>query len=165
LDCRNRLSVISVCGRRRSHNEGGKSSAVPAKMPKKWALKFRMVTSAAFQRWHPGGTSSIAILYSSLIIVFIASDTSLSRMCFFGTIPACCKCVINTRYTLASSWSFLLLMGSTKIALLSISTNDHYVFVALLGLRGKMACLVGEYCFAYVIYSSEYISHYIAREL
>ena len=89
---------------------------------RKWALKFHMATSAAFLRWQPGGVSFIAILYSSLIIVFIASGTSLSRMCFFGTIPACCKRVINTRYALASSWSFLLLMGSTKIALLSIFT-------------------------------------------
>jgi len=89
---------------------------------RKWALKCCMVTSAAFLRWHPGGTSSIVILYLSLIIVFIASDTSLSRMCFFGRIPACCKRVIITQYALASSWSFLLLMGSTKIALLSIST-------------------------------------------
>ncbi len=68
------------------------------------------------------GTSSIAILYLSLIIEFIASDTLLSRMCFFGTIPACSNHVINTQYALASSWSFLLPMGSTKIALLSIST-------------------------------------------
>ena len=122
MDCRNRLSVISVCGRRRSHNEGGKSSAAPANTLKKWPLKFHMVTPAAFLWWQPGGTSSIAILYLSLIIVFIASDTSLSKMCFFGRIPACCKHVINTRYALASSWLFLLLMGSTKIALLSIST-------------------------------------------
>jgi len=53
---------------------------------------------------------------------FVASDTSLSRMCFFGTILARCKHVINTRCVLASSWLFLLVMGLTKIALLSIST-------------------------------------------
>ena len=96
LDCRNRLSVISVCGRRWSHNEGGKSLAVTANTLKKWALKFGMAASAAFLWWQPGGTSSIAILYSSLRIVFIASDTFLSRMFFFGTIPTCCRCVINT---------------------------------------------------------------------
>ena len=122
MDCCNRLSEISVCGRRRSHNEGGKSSAAPANALQKRALKFRMATSAPFLRWQPGGTSSIAILYSSLIIVFVASDTLLSRMCFFGTIPACSNHVINTRYALASSWSFLLLMGLTKITLLSILT-------------------------------------------
>jgi hypothetical protein len=33
--------------------------------------------------------------------------------------------------------------------------HDHYVFVALLGSCEKPACLVGEYCFAYVIYSRE----------
>ena len=81
-----------------------------------------MVTFAAFLRWQPGGTSSIAILYSPVIIVFIASDTLLSRMCFFGTILACSNRVVNTQYALASLWSFLLLIGSTKIALLSIST-------------------------------------------
>ena len=123
MDCRNRLSVFSVCGRRRSHNEGEKSSAAPANTLKKWALKFCKATSAAFLRWQPGGTSYIAILYSSLIIVFIASNTSLSRMCFFGTIPACINHVINTCNALSSSWLFLLLMGSTKIALLSISTT------------------------------------------
>ena len=40
----------------------------------------------------------------------------------FGTIPACYKRVINTWYALASLWLFLLLMGLTKIALLSILT-------------------------------------------
>ncbi len=43
--------------------------------------------------------------------------------------------------------------------------HDHYVFVAALGLRGKPACLVGEYCFMYVIYLREYILHFLAREL
>ena len=43
-------------------------------------------------------------------------------MCFFGTIPACSNRVMNTQYALASLWLFLLLMGWTKIALLSIST-------------------------------------------
>ena len=70
------------------------------------------------------------------MIVFVASDTSLLRMCFFGTIPARCKRVINTRYALASSWLFLLVMGLTEIALLSISTS-----------REKPVCLVGEYLF------------------
>ena len=64
--------------------------------------------------------------HSHLVFVFddcfIASDTLLSRMCFFGTILACCRRVINTRYALMSLWPFLLLMGSTKIALLSILT-------------------------------------------
>ena len=40
--------------------------------------------------------------------------------------------------------------------------HDHYVFVALLGLRGKPACLVVEYCFAYVIYLREYILPFLA---
>ena len=43
--------------------------------------------------------------------------------------------------------------------------HDHYVFVASLGLHGEMAFLVGEYCIAYVIYSREYILHFLAREL
>jgi hypothetical protein len=43
--------------------------------------------------------------------------------------------------------------------------HDHYVFVTSLGLSGKTACLVGEYCFMYVIYSREYILHFLAREL
>ena len=69
-----------------------------------------------------GGASSTDILHSSLMIVFVASDTSLSRMCFFGTMPARCNRVINTLYAWASLWSLLLVMGLTKITLLSIST-------------------------------------------
>jgi hypothetical protein len=42
--------------------------------------------------------------------------------------------------------------------------HDHYVFVAVLGLHGKPACLVGECCFVYVMYSCEYISHILAHE-
>jgi hypothetical protein len=62
-------------------------------------------------------------LYSSLMIIFVASDTSLSRMCFFGTLLACCNHIINTLYAWTSLWPFLLVMGLTKITLLSISTK------------------------------------------
>ena len=84
-----------------------------------------MATSAVFLWWQLGETSSIAILYLSLMIIFMASDTLLSLMCFVGTIPACCKRVINTQYALASLWSFLLAMGLTKIALMSILTMTN----------------------------------------
>ena len=43
--------------------------------------------------------------------------------------------------------------------------HDHYVFVASLGSRGKLACLVGEYRFVYVVYLREYILHFLAHEL
>ena len=43
--------------------------------------------------------------------------------------------------------------------------HDHDVFVAMLGLRGKSACLVKKYWFAFVVYSCQYISHFLAREL
>ena len=75
LDFRNRLIVISACGRSLSHNDGGKSGTVPASIPRKCALKFRMATSAAFLWCVPGGTSSSCILYSSCIIVFRDSET------------------------------------------------------------------------------------------
>ena len=43
--------------------------------------------------------------------------------------------------------------------------HDNYVLVALLGSCGKLSCLVGEYCFTYVIHSCEYITYFLAREL
>ena len=82
------LIVILAYGKSLFHNDGGKSGAVPTSILSKWDLKFRMATSAAFLRWVPSGTSSSCILYSSCIIVFRASDTSLSSMCFLGIIPA-----------------------------------------------------------------------------
>ena len=82
LDCPRRLIVASACGSSRSHNVGGELVAVPTNMLRKCALKFRMATSAALRRWQPGGTNSSIIFYSSQMMVFIAFDTSLSRMCF-----------------------------------------------------------------------------------
>ena len=75
FDCCNRLIVISASDISLSHNDGGKSGAVPASILRKCALKFRIATSAAFLRCVPGGTNSSCILYSSCIIVFGASDT------------------------------------------------------------------------------------------
>jgi hypothetical protein len=62
FDCRMRLSVISVCGNRRSQRFWGKSSATPANTLRKCDLKLQMATSAAFCWWHPGGTNSMFIL-------------------------------------------------------------------------------------------------------
>ena len=72
--------MISVCGRSLSHKLGGKSSATPASTLRKWALKFRIATSAAFCQWHPGGTSSMLSLHVSRMWVFMFSDTSLSSL-------------------------------------------------------------------------------------
>ena len=99
-----------------------KSCAIPARTLRKCSLKYLIATSVAFLWCAPGGTSSICILYSSCIIVFRASDTSLSNMCFLGSIPAVHSLIIIARYARMSSSSLRLLMGSTSIALLLIST-------------------------------------------
>ena len=65
-----------------------KSCAIPARTLRKCSLKYLIATSVAFLWCAPGGTSSICILYSSCIIVFRASYTSLYNMCFLGIIPA-----------------------------------------------------------------------------
>jgi hypothetical protein len=52
-----------VCGSSQSQRFGGKLSATPAKMQRKWALKLRMATSAALLLWQPGGTNSISSLH------------------------------------------------------------------------------------------------------
>ena len=72
--------------------------------------------------------------YSPLITVFIVSDTSLSRICFFGTIPALFSRSIIVLYAHISSGSFLLFNGSTKITLLSISTIMLPVWFKILSL-------------------------------
>ena len=123
FDCRSRFRVISVCGSSLSHKWSGNDSAVPASTLRKWDLKLRMATSAAFRRWHPGGTISKSNLYFSLICCFMFSDISLSRMCFRGWIFACCRRWTRTSYARIISASFRDFMGSTNIALLSISTS------------------------------------------
>ena len=122
LDCRIRLTVISVCGRSLSHKLGGKSSATPASTLRKWALKFRIATSAALRRWHPGGTSSMLSLHLSRMWFFMFSDTSLSRTCFLGSMPARLRRRMRALYALIISASLRLFIGSTRMALLSIST-------------------------------------------
>ena len=109
LDCRNRLIVISACGWSLSHNDGGKSGAVPTSMLRKCALKFRMATSDAFLQCVPGGNNYSCILYSSFIIVFRAYDTSLSIICLIGIIPACRSLNIIALYARVSSSSLQFL--------------------------------------------------------
>ena len=65
---------------------------------------------------------AIAAFFSSCIIDFRASDTSFSSMCFLGIIPDRRSLNIIVMYARMSSSSLKLLMGSTSIALLSIST-------------------------------------------
>ena len=137
LDCRSRLTVTSACGSSRSHNAGGKISAVPANTLRKQALKFQMATSAALRQYQPGGTNSSFILYSSRMMVFMAVDTSLSRMCFWVTIPACFSRSIMARYALVSSASMRFLMGSNRMALLSISTTTMMYLLPRLDLVGN----------------------------
>ena len=122
FECRNKLIVISAWGSNLSHSEDGKSCAVPERKLSKCALKLLMATSAAFLRWLPGGTSTVCILYSTCIIVFRDSDTSLSKMCFLGIISARRNLNIIVWYALVSSVSLRLLMGLTSIELLLIST-------------------------------------------
>ena len=60
--------------------------------------------------------------YSSCIIIFRASDTSLYNIYFLGIIPARLSISIIVWYARVSSASLRFLMGLISIALLSIST-------------------------------------------
>ena len=122
LDYINRLIVISACGSSLSHNDDGISGAVPSSILRKCALKLCMETSVAFLWCVPGGTSYSCIFYSSCIIVFRSSDTSLSSICFLGIIPARRSLNIIVMYARVSSSSLRFLMGSTSIRFLSSST-------------------------------------------
>ena len=81
-----------------------------------------MASSATFLQCMPCGTSFSCIFYSSCIIVFRDSDTSLSSMCFLGIIPD--RCSLNTiaMYARVSSLSLRLFLASTSIVFLYIST-------------------------------------------
>ena len=114
--------MISACGSSRSHRFSGKSSATPAITLRKCVLKFRIATSAAFRRWHPGGTNSISSLHVTWMWCFMLSETSLSNTCLRGLLPACCSRARSASYARIISSSFLLFIGSTRMALLSIST-------------------------------------------
>ena len=100
-----------------SHKLSGESSATSARTLSKWALKFRIVTSAALCQWHPGGTNSISILYFLRMIAFITSETSLSRTCFLGTMPAHFNHVTKTWYDRVNSESFLLFLYENKMVI------------------------------------------------
>jgi hypothetical protein len=65
LDFQIRLIVISVCGSSRFQRFGGNLLATLAKTLRKWALKLRMATLAAFRLWQPDGTNSISSLHVS----------------------------------------------------------------------------------------------------
>ncbi len=114
--------MILVCGSSRSHKVGGKLSDTPASTLRKWALKLCMATSAAFRRWHPSGTNSMSNLCVSWMWFFMFLDTLLSRTCFFGTMPAHFSHWRSASYARIISASLQLFMGSTRMALLSIST-------------------------------------------
>ena len=98
------------------------------------------------------------------MIVFVASNTSLSRMCFFGNAG-----LLQLRHQHSICLGeFVVVSASDGFDQDHIAVyfdHDHDVFVATLGLRRKFACLVKKYCFAYVVYSCQYISHFLAREL
>jgi hypothetical protein len=117
-----RLIVISVCGSSQSHKLGGKLLDTPVITLRKWALKLRMATSAEFSQWHHGGTNSMSNLCVSRIWVFMFLDTLLLRTCFFGTMPAQFSHWRSASYARIISASLRLFMGSTRMALLSIST-------------------------------------------
>ena len=126
---------------------------------RKWALKFCMATSAAFLRWHPGGTSFIAILYSSLIIVVIASNTLFWHNP--GVLQVCHQhSICSGDFVVVSA-----IDGFDQDCIAVYFDYDHYVFVAPLGLHGKLSCLVRENCFTYVIHLREYITYFLVREL
>jgi hypothetical protein len=122
LDCQIRLILILVFGSSGSQRFGGKSSATPAKMLRKWALKLRMATLAVLRLWHPGGINSMSSLHVSQMSFVMFSDTSLSGTCFLGTMPAHfsqSRSALYARIISASLWFFI---GSTRMALLLIFT-------------------------------------------
>ena len=57
VDCRKKLRVVSVWGRRWSHNNFGELGAMPARMDKKCALNVQIARSTALRMWMSGGTS------------------------------------------------------------------------------------------------------------
>ena len=69
-----------------------------------------------------GGTYSMSNLHVSHMWFFMFSDTSLSKKCFLGTMPACFSHSRSALYTRVISSSLQLFMGSTRMVLLSIST-------------------------------------------
>ncbi len=84
--------------------------------------------------------------------------TLLSRTCFFGTMPALFSCWRSASYAHIISVSLQLLMGSTRMALLLVST------VALLGLHRELARLVENQGFAYLVRFGVDIAHFLAIE-
>ena len=71
------------------------------------------------------------------MMVFIAVDTSLSRIYFWGMMLACFSRNIVERYDLVISASVRFLMVSTRIALLSISTMTMIYLLTCLDLVGN----------------------------
>ena len=70
-------------------------------------------------------------------MVFIAVDTSFSRIYFWGMMLACFSRSIVERYDLVISASVRFLMVSTRIALLSISTMTMIYLLTCLDLVGN----------------------------
>ena len=157
LDCRNRLIVILACGRSLSHNDGGKSGALTASILRKCALKFRMENYAAFLRYLHDGTSSSCILYSSCIIVFRASDTSFSSICFLGIITARRSLNIIALYARVSS-SSLRFYGFDKYCINIYFHHNHDVLVASLWACWELTCLAGEDSVPNFAYACVYVT-------
>ncbi len=123
LDCRIRLIVILVCGSSQSQRFGGK----PSRLHRLrcwgnglWSCVW--LTLAALRLWHTGGTNSMSSLHVSRMWFFMFSDTSLSRTCFLGTMPARFSWSRSSLYARIILVSLQLFMGMTRMALLSIST-------------------------------------------
>jgi hypothetical protein len=92
---------------------------------------------AALHWWHPVGTSSMSNLHVSQMCFFMFSDTSLSRTFFFGTMLAHfseSRSALCARIILASLRFF---MGSTRMALLSISIVTMMYLLPLQDLVGN----------------------------
>ena len=113
--------MILVCGSSLSHRFGGKLFDTPVRTLRKWALKLRMTTSTALC-WHPGSTNSMSNLHVSQMWFVVSSDILLSGMCSLGTMPACFSHSRSALYERINSASLRLFIGSTRMALLPIST-------------------------------------------
>ena len=155
-----------VCGSSRSHKLGGKSLDTTASTLRKWALKLRMVTSAEFRLWHPGGTNSMLNLCVSRIWFFMFSETLVfieyvflwDNACLFQSVEEHVICPYHLCI-------FAIFHGFDKDGIAVDFDHHHDVFVASLQACRELACLVREHGFAYLIRFGAYIVYFLAMEL
>jgi hypothetical protein len=89
---------------------------------------------------------------------FMFSETPLSSMCFFGTMPARFSQLRSASYALIISASLQLFMGSTRMALLSILTITMMYFLPCCERVGDWL-IWSENMVLRILYALVYTSH------